>query len=212
MNVCFRGSAPELLDRYGYAIGQEYAAKRRANPSHTFQWPQREGQSVYTVAKTALEVMTQRRCAYCDGHPITAMGEDQIDHFRPKSREEFYELVCAWDNLFLICSACNKAKLNKWDNALLRPDEPGFSFSRFFTYRTDTGALEPNAAGSSEDRHRSQRTIEILDLNRIGACEGRRQMVRLILAAVSDEDLANVGCRYLIPLCRPALESGSRVT
>ena len=201
MRACQRGQAPELLQKYGQAIGEEYAAKRRVNPAYRFQWPQREGQSLSVVTRAALAAMTDGRCAYCDGHPVDAMGESQIDHFRPKSREEFYELVCNWENLFLICFGCNKAKMGDWDEALLRPDEPEFTFSRYFSYRTDTGSLEPNAAATSADQHRATQTIKLLDLNRAGACTMRRNMVKLMLIS-SDEELADLGYRYLIPFCR----------
>lgn len=202
MKACQRGLAPELLQRHGTAIAQDYIAKRQANPGYVFRWPQRDGQSLLAVTRAALEAMTEVRCAYCDGHPIAAMGDAQIDHFRPKSREEFYELVCTWENLFLICYACNKAKKDKWDDALLRPDEPGFTFSRYFSYRTDTGSLEPNAAASTHEQHRARRTIEILDLNRAGACVLRKNTVRTMLLAASAEDLADLGYRYLVPFVR----------
>lgn len=200
MRACQRGSAPELLERHGPAVAQDYVAKRRADPSYGFKWPTRGGQSLYAVTRAALDEMTDGRCAYCDGHPIAAMGEAQIDHFRPKSREEFCDLVCTWENLFLICVACNKSKMDQWDEALLRPDEPGFDFTRYFSYRTDTGSLEPNAAASAHEQHRARRTIEILDLNRAGACTFRRNTVRSMLNATA-EDLADLGYRYLIPLC-----------
>lgn len=201
MMACERGSAPELLSRHGAAIAQNYIAKRRTNPSYEFRWPQRDGQSLRAVIRVALESMTEGHCAYCDGFPPAAMGEAQIDHFCPKSREEFYDLVCMWENLFLICYACNKAKKDKWEPALLRPDESGFAFSRYFSYRTDTGALEPNVAASIDEQHRAQRTIEILDLNRADACVLRKTTVRLMLLASGGEDLADLGYRYLIPYC-----------
>ncbi len=192
-----------LVERYGEAIGQEYIARRQQNPAYRFQWPRRESQSLSAVILEALKVMTDERCAYCDGHPIAAMGESQIDHFRPKSREEFYGLVCSWQNLFLSCNACNKAKLDKWEEALLRPDEAEFTFERFFSYRTDTGQLIPNAAASLHDQQRAAQTIEILDLNRSGACTLRKWMADLILKAQTEEELSVLGYRYLIPICRP---------
>ena len=155
-----RAAAPELLLRFGPEIAQEYIVRRRENSAHHFRWPQREGQALGPVIREALAAMTLGRCSYCDGHPIGAMGDEQIDHFRPKSREEFFELVCTWENLFLICNACNKSKLAKWDESWLRPDEPGFEFSKYFSYRTDTGELEHNAAASAAEQHRAKRTIE----------------------------------------------------
>lgn len=146
--------------------------------------------------------MTQGRCAYCDGSSIDAMGEAQIDHFHPKSREEFYELVCAWENLFLTCSACNKAKIDDWNEDLLRPDSTDFTFERYFEYRSDTGELQHNGAASTGEQRRARATIEMLKLNRPGACTLRRQVVRCIRNAVTDEETADFGYRYLIPLVR----------
>ncbi len=203
MKECERGPAPALLERHGQAIAQDYIVKRRDNPSYRFQWPRREGQSLSAVTLEALKAMTDERCAYCDGHPIAAMGEAQIDHFRPKSRAEFYGLVCAWENLFLICSACNKAKLDKWDEALLRPDDAKFRFDHYFAYRTDTGELIPNAAAPLSQQQQAIRTIEILDLNRAGACTLRKMTVGLIRAAQTEDDLLDLGYRFLFPLCRP---------
>lgn len=200
MRPCQRGVTPELLRKYGLEIGKEYGAKRRSDPTHCFRWPMREGQSLYAIARQALSVMTDGRCSYCDGHPIDAMGESQIDHFRPKSRDEFYELVCAWENLFLTCSSCNKAKMDKWDEALLRPDAPDYEFLNYFQYRTDTGTLEPSAAATPEDQYRARTTIRLLDLNRTGACIMRKICVRMMLTSSSDE-LEDLGYRFLIPLC-----------
>ena len=202
MKECQRGPAPVLVEQYGEAIGQEYIARRQQNPAYRFQWPQRDGQRLSSVILDALKVMTDERCAYCDGHPIAAMGEAQIDHFRPKSREEFYGLVCSWQNLFLICNACNKAKLDKWDEALLRPDEAEFTFERFFTYKTNTGELIPNAAASIHDQQRAARTISIFDLNRNHACTARQKEVRLMLSAQTEDELSDLGYRFLLSICR----------
>lgn len=203
-----RGIRPLLLRKYGKSIAREYMAKRIETPNLRFHWPHRENQSLLDVVRIQLSAMTDARCAYCDGYPIDATGEDQVDHFRPKTRREFYHLVCAWKNLFLTCSACNKAKGDKWDEALLRPDVHEFTFLRYFSYRTDNGKLEPNRAASTEDQARASRTIEILDLNRPGACVARQRTVRRILASRPDDDLIDLDYRFLIPLCRNAVSSG----
>lgn len=130
------------------------------------------------------------------------MGDETVDHFRPKSRPEFYELVCAWTNLFLVCSACNHAKRELWDEALLRPDDPEFRFERYFEYRFDSGEVQPAPTASPEDQARARRTIEILDLNRVGACFSRRLTVRCLRRFSEDRDA--LGYRYLIPLCDAA--------
>lgn len=200
MQGCVRGPAPELLARHGPEIGAAYARRRREDPTHRFQWPRREGQALVEVARAALADMTARHCSYCDGYPLDATGNGEIDHFRPKSREEFYELVCAWENLFLICTSCNGAKHDHWEPALLRPDDPGYAFGRHFLFRFDTGALEPAPGITGDDRHRALRTIELLELNRTGACTARLTAIKTIRRRESDDELADVAYRFLIPL------------
>jgi uncharacterized protein (TIGR02646 family) len=145
-------------------------------------------------------MMTAEHCSYCDACPIDGTGEETIDHFRPKGRPEFYELVCEWSNLFLACSACNNAKQNQWDEALLRPDDPDFGFERYFEYHHDSGRLLPSTTASPEDQERARRTIEIFDLNRRGACSNRRRTVEWIKRRSPEVD----GYRFLIPLCQLA--------
>lgn len=196
-----RGPAPDLLHQHGPQIGREYAARRREDPAYRYQWPHRGGQPLYDVVRGALRTMSDDRCSYCDGHPIDAVGEDQIDHFCPKSWPEFFELVCTWTNLFLTCNACNKAKLDTWHELLLRPDAADYSFERYFEYRFVTGELRPNAAASPQDQARADKTIELLHLNRPGACKMRMRTVKLIRAAASEEERSDVAYRFLIPLC-----------
>lgn len=180
MQGCRRGPAPALLATHGLEIGAEYARRRRDDPAHSFRWPQRGGESLYEVARRALADMTAHHCSYCDGFPLDATGTEEIDHFRPKTHEAFYELVCTWENLFLTCVACNRAKRDCWDPALLRPDDLDYAFDRYFLFRFDTGALEPAPDLPEADRHRALRTLTIFDLNRTGACRARLTVVKSI--------------------------------
>lgn len=193
MRPCTRGPEPEALARDGAALGRDYAARRHTDPAHRFRWRP----SLLQAVRAALGLMTDERCSYCDGYPIDATGEETIDHFRPKGRAEFYELVCTWPNLFLACSACNNAKQDQWDEALLRPDDPAFRFER---YRFESGELHPSTTASPDDQARARRTIEIFDLNRRGACASRRRTVDWIRRVSPEVD----GYRYLIALCRSA--------
>lgn len=204
MKACTRGKGPPLLLKYAEEIAANYAKQREQNPAHQFKWPHREGQSLYKITFDALRVITGGHCAYCDGHPIDALGEDQVDHFKPKTRPEFYMLVGDWGNLFLACYACNKSKLAQWEDALLRPDDPEFSFERYFIYLSDSGKLDPNPRASDADRFRAERTIAIFDLNRAGACINRRNAIKLIREAKTQEELNDVGYHFLIPICRAA--------
>jgi len=197
-----RGEAPELLVRWGEAIAREYVEGRRANASHPFRWPNREGRLLSDVVREALTAQMANHCSYCDGHAIDAQGVPSIDHFRPKSRPEFYALACTWSNLFLSCSACNHAKREKWSEALLHGDALDYRFERYFEYPADTGALEPATDASAEERACARMTIEILDLNRAGLCVRRKEAAHLMRVAAVDEVL-DYGYRFLIPLCRP---------
>jgi len=200
MQECRRGPAPELLTKHGPEIGAEYARRRREDPRYLYRWPQRGGQDLRHIALAALAEMTSHRCSYCDAYPLKATGRYEIDHFRPKTREEFYELVCTWDNLFLICTACNGAKRDQWEPPLLRPDDEGYAFERYFLFNFETGELQPAPDIPPPDRHRARRTIEILDLNRADACKTRLSTIKAIRRRESDDELADLGHRFLVPL------------
>lgn len=146
--------------------------------------------------------MTAGHCSYCDSHPLDATGVETVDHFRPKSRVEFYELVCEWTNLFVTCTACNHAKGEQWDEELLRPDDLGFAFERYFEYRAESGELQPSAAASPEEQQRARTTIDILQLNRAGTCKSRKRMLQFAREADDAGDIDDWPYRYLLPLCR----------
>ncbi len=124
----------------------------------------------------------------------------EIDHFRPKSRPEFYYLAYAWTNLFLTCTACNSAKREQWDEALLRPDEEDFAFERYF-YAEATGELIPRPGASTVDQHRARRTIAILGLNAGDKVLARRSAARAMRRAAPGE-LDEFPYRFLLPLAR----------
>jgi uncharacterized protein (TIGR02646 family) len=203
MHRVTRGEPPALLRTRGPHYAAEFARKRKINPAWRFQWPRVDGLSLYSVVLASLTAMSESHCCYCDGHPMDSVGDEQIDHFRPKSVVEFQELVCTWENLFLTCMACNKAKREQWDDLLLRPDDGEYSFERYFQYNASSGALSPNDAAPDADRARAEATIQLLDLNRSGACLMRRRTVRLA-AALTPEERLDLPYRYLLPLCLSA--------
>jgi uncharacterized protein (TIGR02646 family) len=137
-------------------------------------WPSFRGQTVNKVLFPLLCSQTQDHCSFCDGHPMTdAMTSETIEHFCPKSGPHARpELRLVWENLYACCSGCQTAKREKWDPALLRPDEPGYSFRRYFSCEFTTGRIVPRRRASASDRHRAQVTIDLYDLNR---CAGHRR-------------------------------------
>lgn len=187
MRECRRGQAPAVLIEHGAAISAEYAARRGADSTYTFEWRR----TLRPAIRDALAEMTQEHCAYCDGDLRSGTTEEHIDHFRPKSRPEFYALVCAWENLFLVCSPCNKAKGHFWDDLLLKPDDLDFRFSRYFSYAYDTDRLEPNLASSAEDVARARKTIDLLKLNAPKHCTSRRR-VRELFDKLPEEDRQHI--------------------
>jgi uncharacterized protein (TIGR02646 family) len=211
MTPCTRGDEPELLSRYGPVLAHRYVERRRAQPSTEFRWGQRDNQSLLEVVRAALVAMTANHCSYCDGHPLGATDVPSVDHFRPKGREEFYGLVCTWSNLFLSCSACNKAKREQWDDALLHPDDPAYRFERYFEFRPETGELQPAVMASADEQRRARRTIEILQLNREQACRCRKRAFRDIRRSARDGDPLDYGYRFLIPLCVETAPDGTPV-
>ena len=188
MHRCDRGEAPASLARVTREIGDAYAARRADDGAARFRWPQRGGERIYDVARDALALMTSGRCSYCDGYPIDDRGQEEIDHFRPKNRPEFYALVCEWTNLFLACSACNGAKLGQWDELLLRPDDTDYAAARYFVFDARSGELDANPRASNDDRRRALRSIEIFGLNRNGACISRRKAWRAMASDPSEVD------------------------
>lgn len=77
--------------------------------------------------REALEALQDGCCAYCES---ATYGTGHIEHFRRKNKAHFPELMFAWDNLFLSCSAVDHCGHYK-DRAggpydpdeLLKPDE-----------------------------------------------------------------------------------------
>lgn len=59
--------------------------------------------------KNALVAMFHGKCAYCESK-ITHIDYGHIEHFRPKSRPEFFEHAVEWNNLLLACGRCNGAE------------------------------------------------------------------------------------------------------
>jgi uncharacterized protein (TIGR02646 family) len=163
-------------------------------PAFRFQWPQRDGANLGEVARAALLAMTTGRCSYCDGAPLDT---SKVDHFRPKSRPEFYRLVCAWSNLFIACDGCNRAKRELWDDDLLRPDADDFDFERYVWFDPMSGTLAPNPGASAGDQRRARRTIEIMDLNRATRCNERMQWWRLRRRGLAEECADDAPYRFL---------------
>lgn len=198
-----RGNPPALLKKHETDIAKRYGIKRASNASYVFKWPTREKQPLLPIIRDALLQLTDKRCSYCDGDHLDATGKAHIDHFCPKGLSQFYNLVADWSNLYISCTACNVAKGNRWDPDLLRPDQAGYSFDKYFEYHFETGEIHENPAANQADKNRAITTINIFDLNRTGACEVRKIVVKLLRHNQPEILEEDIGYRYLYALCKP---------
>lgn len=172
-----RGAAPSVLDDVS-ENASVFVNRRKANPKARFEWPSRNGESILPRLREALAALTDQHCSYCDGYPIGDHGQEQVDHFKPTTK--FPEAVLEWSNLYFSCTGCNglSAKADHWSPLLLRPDEPGFAFDRYFSFDIVTGELRPSRSASLDDQERAAETIRILKLSRPALCRGRLKELR----------------------------------
>jgi uncharacterized protein (TIGR02646 family) len=155
---------PQIIQDHGAVIGQNYAQRRLINPNYSFSWPQINNQRINHSILPVLREQTNNHCSYCDKFPLHK-GDNTIDHFKPKTNSLYYLFVCQWENLYLACKHCQDSKGTKYDDLLLRPDDPNFDFSNYFVYNYSDHTIEANPSANDGDQQRAQITIEILDLN-----------------------------------------------
>ena len=122
------------------------------------------------------------RCAFCDGL-MKITSKATVEHFRPKSK--FPSLKAVWSNLFPCCDQCQSAKLEKFDEALLKPDEPSYRFLKYFVCNFRTGEIESDPNNAPDEQLRAAITIQIYGLNATARCNARRKERGHWLAEVS---------------------------
>lgn len=162
-----RLSAPDFLSESWKKWGEEYAKRKASDPAHRFNWKRYQNQPVNQLLIPILRKQTQDHCSYCDAFP-PKLPDNTIDHFRPKGDMRYYHLVYHWDNLFFTCGHCQRVKMGQFDDALLRPDEPGYSFERYFIFNFSTGEIEVNPSAAKIEKHRAETTIRLFGFNREG--------------------------------------------
>jgi len=166
-----RPPAPDVLRRHYKEWGKAFAKKRKEYPGFRFQWKSYQGKRVNERLKPELIQMTANHCSFCDSYPLGTSADQTIEHFRPKSKYPL--LVYVWHNLFLSCNICQKAKGEKFDKKLLKPDQPDYEFERYFMLNYKTGQIEVNPSASVSDQERAEITIEMYGLNRNGRPHSR---------------------------------------
>ncbi len=120
--------------------------------------------------KSALVKASFEKCMYCEEKILSSQFGD-VEHIKPKSR--FKNLEFDWKNLGLICSKCNNAKSDKYDEQtpFINPydEDPE-------DYIIATGTLLAQRRGSE----RGELTISEIELNRGGLIEKRYEKIKNI--------------------------------
>ncbi len=179
-----RAEEPGFLSEGAAEWTQGWLDRRRQarveqRPAPQFAWAEFQGEKVNQLLLRELLPLTARHCAYCDCD-LDVGTRKTIDHFRPKGRDEFAHLAYAWPNLFPCCDRCQSCKGEQWHDSMLKSDEAGYSFERYFLCDARDGIC-PNPSADPADQARARKTIEILGLdhpNLVGAMRRHRDHFR----------------------------------
>ncbi|MCB0520943.1 MAG: hypothetical protein H6577_11335 [Lewinellaceae bacterium] len=173
-----RANPPDFLHQNGSKWGKEYARQKLANPKYNFKWKTLKGKPLNHHIEPLLAAQTDDHCSYCDAYP-PLKPDNSIDHFLPKGDRRFYHLAYEWTNLYKACAHCQSCKLDKYDEALLRPDEIGYSFLKYFKYNWIEHTIEPSPDATEEDQQRAFITAEIFGFNHLGQVKSRKLFWRI---------------------------------
>ncbi len=167
MHPLVRGAPPDCLQVNREGWTQRWIA--RAADGLSFHWPSKP---CYESVRTALLQASAMHCAFCDGYPLDPAT---IEHFKPKSvyHDEAYE----WTNLYPACVGCQNAKRERFDLDVLRPDELGYSFERYFEVSLEFNII-PNPLAGEADNRRATATIDTYRLNRGALIRARQELFR----------------------------------
>lgn len=158
-----RGECPSFLAEKKEIWTNKWIA--RSADGKTWSWPSNDKKKINQHLISPLRIQNQRHCSFCDGYPLNVTSLETIEHFRPKGAGLFPELAFDWDNLFYCCQVCQKEKLEKFDEKLLKPDEPDYTFSKYFTFDFTTGEILTNSSATPEFKQRAEVTISLYGLN-----------------------------------------------
>lgn len=149
--------------------------------------------------KPYLLKQSQYHCSYCDIY-FTNNDLSEVEHYKPKSENQYPELEFDWNNLFASCPTCNKQKekdYKKYENTSLpiRPDENDYDFFKYFNINFLTGEISINENLKMADKSRAENTIKYLGFNKGDKPASRRRFLRNIKTL---KDLPFVSYRYIV--------------
>lgn len=108
------------------------------------------GAGTYSDWKQQIADDCYKQCVYCaiNESPWGGIDHYHIDHFRPKSIEEFKVLLNIITNLYYACPICNRFKQDDWPNEpndldkICYPDPAEHDYSSLFSMDTETFTLK----------------------------------------------------------------------
>lgn len=169
---------PQVLLANEEAWTEEYLewSRNRVGPE-----PQRYR---HPQVRSALEAETHSKCAYCEGL-IKGVAYTHIEHKLPKNN--YPNMVCAWENLTIACPKCNT---NKGEY-----DEPNCPLLDPYVDDVENWVAFYGSLALSRGGPRSRATITRLGLNRMDLVYQRGQaiirldlLLELVERAVSQPD------------------------
>jgi uncharacterized protein (TIGR02646 family) len=165
MHRLVRKAVPECLTLNLSNWTSVWVAKVRAGAkSDDFSW---RNTPCEKEIREKLGIESDDHCCFCDKAPLDPLS---IDHFRPKM--DFPADAYCWENLYSACLGC-QGRNAKFNELAIRPDEPSFTFDRFFDINADFDLI-PNGTATAEDQERALVTIELFKLNRLPLRKARR--------------------------------------
>ncbi len=193
-----RQDEPEFLQQNAARWNQQWAELKSRNPGATFNWYQHQRRPVNQLLGPLLQVQTQYHCSYCDAYPAQ-LGDKTIDHFCPKSEPQYFMEAYSWRNLYCACNHCQTAKMEIFSEELLRPDDPDYSFDRYFIYNFATHEIEVNPGASPSDQSSAHTTIKIFQFNYLEKTTLRRHAwERWMRSAIQEQVLEDFPFRFIL--------------
>lgn len=201
------------IDRLPYierpAVKQLINANVRWDGNGDFSWSVKVNDRGFNIRKKILPIlleMTKRHCAFCDFYPLSPeiLNPIPIEHFYPKCKDKYPEKAYLWDNLYPVCFGCTDSKKDKFDEKLLKPDDPSYVFEKYFMITGD-GKICPSNYGNQDEIERSKRTIEIYKLNRGYLWSERKKCYEDYFKLVPINNIDQRSFRFLIPIIEKTL-------
>ena len=181
-----RPPAPQQFEEHAQKWMNQWLNLRVQNP-RGFTWYTIDGRTARDWALPVLKSMSQGHCSFCDAFPLEDRAKIPVEHFRPKSHDDFAHLAFEWTNLYYCCGYCQSEKHDQWEDDLIAPDELDYSFQRYFAFDYTNGCIWPNPTASTADQERARVTIRLFGLDSVARCQHRMLEFRKFSDAVSPE-------------------------